>query len=63
MPDAIDELIIGFDRALRTLAGTTSAARPNPAGAIAAAELTSEERRHAAGLMRDRKSTRLNSSH
>jgi ubiquinone biosynthesis monooxygenase Coq7 len=37
---------------LRTLAGTTSAARPNPAGAIAAAELTSEERRHAAGLMR-----------
>jgi len=52
MPDAIDELIIGFDRALRTLAGTTSAARPNPAGAIAAAELTSEERRHAAGLMR-----------
>ena len=51
MPDAIDELIIGFDRALRTLAGTTSAARPNPAGAIAA-ELTSEERRHAAGLMR-----------
>jgi len=52
MPDAIDELIIGFDRALRTLAGTASAARPNPAGAIAAAELTSEERRHAAGLMR-----------
>jgi len=52
MPDAIDELIIGFDRALRTLAGTASAARPNPAAAIAAAELTSEERRHAAGLMR-----------
>ena len=52
MPDAIDELIIGFDRALRTLAGRASAARPNPAGAIAAAELTSEERRHAAGLMR-----------
>ena len=52
MPDVIDQLIVGFDRALRTLAGTASAARPNPAGAIAAAELTPEERRHAAGLMR-----------
>ena len=52
MPDVIDQLIVGFDRALRTLAGTASAARPNPAGTIAAAELTPEERRHAAGLMR-----------
>lgn len=52
MPDAIDQLIVGFDRALRTLSGTASAARPNPAGAIAAADLTPEERRHAAGLMR-----------
>lgn len=52
MPDVIDQLIVGFDRALRTLSGTGSAARPNPAGTIAAAELTPEERRHAAGLMR-----------
>ena len=52
MPDVIDQLIVGFDRALRTLAGTASAARPNPAGTIAAAELSPEERRHAAGLMR-----------
>ena len=52
MPDAIDRLIVGFDRALRTLSGTASAARPNPAGAIAGEDLTPEERRHAAGLMR-----------
>jgi ubiquinone biosynthesis monooxygenase Coq7 len=52
MPDTIDQLIVGFDRALRTLSGTASAARPNPAGAIASDELTPEERRHAAGLMR-----------
>jgi ubiquinone biosynthesis monooxygenase Coq7 len=52
MPDAIDQLIIGFDRALRTLSGMASAARPNPAGAIAGTDLTPEERRHAAGLMR-----------
>jgi Ubiquinone biosynthesis protein COQ7 len=52
MPDAIDQLITGFDRALRTLAGTASAARPNPAGAIAGSDLTPDERRHAAGLMR-----------
>ena len=52
MPDPIDQLIVGFDRALRTLSGTVSGARPNPAGDIASADLTAEERRHAAGLMR-----------
>jgi ubiquinone biosynthesis monooxygenase Coq7 len=52
MPDAIDQLIVGFDRALRTLSGTASAARPNPAAGIAGSDLTPEERRHAAGLMR-----------
>ena len=52
MPDAIDQLIIGFDHALRTLSGTASGARPNPAGAIAGTDLTPEERRNAAGLMR-----------
>jgi ubiquinone biosynthesis monooxygenase Coq7 len=52
MPDGIDRLIVGFDRALRTLSGKASAARPNPAAGIVGEELTPEERRHAAGLMR-----------
>jgi ubiquinone biosynthesis monooxygenase Coq7 len=49
MPDA---LITGFDRALRTLSGTTRASRPSPAVATTEGSLTQEERRHAAGLMR-----------
>ena len=53
MPEGIDRLIVGFDRALRTLSGTASAARPNPAAAASSARsLTPDERRHAAGLMR-----------
>ena len=47
-----DELIIGFDRALRTLAGTASSQRPNPAVKLPEETLTPEERRHAGGLMR-----------
>jgi ubiquinone biosynthesis monooxygenase Coq7 len=47
-----DELIIGFDRALRTLAGTASSQRPNPAVNLPEEALTPEERRHAGGLMR-----------
>ena len=47
-----DELIIGFDRALRTLAGTASSQRPNPAVNLPEETLTPEERRHAGGLMR-----------
>jgi 3-demethoxyubiquinol 3-hydroxylase len=47
-----DELIIGFDRALRTLAGTASSQRPNPAANLPEETLTPEERRHAGGLMR-----------
>ena len=47
-----DELIIGFDRALRTLAGTASSQRPNPAVDLPEETLTPEERRHAGGLMR-----------
>ncbi len=49
---AIDPLVIGFDRALRTLAGIASSVRPNPAANTPEGSLTSEERRHAAGLMR-----------
>jgi 3-demethoxyubiquinol 3-hydroxylase len=52
MPNAIDQLIIGFDRALRTLSGTVSGARPNPAVGVVGPDLTPDERRHAAGLMR-----------
>jgi len=48
----LDSLIIGFDRALRTLAGTATSARPIPGAAIAEPELSPDERRHAAGLMR-----------
>ncbi len=47
-----DELIAGFDRALRMLTGTASSRRPNPASNLAEAPLTPEERRHAGGLMR-----------
>jgi ubiquinone biosynthesis monooxygenase Coq7 len=47
-----DQLILGFDRALRTLAGTATTSRPVPGAALPEPELTPEERRHAAGLMR-----------
>lgn len=52
MPDTIDRSIVGFDRALRTLSGTVSARRPNPAAEVVGGELSPDERRHAAGLMR-----------
>jgi ubiquinone biosynthesis monooxygenase Coq7 len=48
----IDSLIVGFDRALRTLSGIASSARPNPAADAVDGPLTPEERHHAAGLMR-----------
>jgi ubiquinone biosynthesis monooxygenase Coq7 len=48
----IDALILGFDRALRTLTGTAASVRPYPAAACPEPELTEAERRHAAGLMR-----------
>lgn len=48
----IDELIIGFDRALRTLSGTAVSARPSPADKYSDSTLNEAERRHAAGLMR-----------
>lgn len=47
-----DDLIVGFDRALRTLTGTTTSSRPNPAASAPESPLTPDERRHAAGLMR-----------
>ena len=48
----IDQMILGFDRALRTLAGTVTSSRPIPGASLPQPELTPEERRHAAGLMR-----------
>lgn len=48
----IDDLILGFDRALRALAGTAVSGRANPAHGLPESELTPDERRHAAGLMR-----------
>src|SRR5258708_25530339 len=48
----IDDLILGFDRALRTLSGVVASGRANPAAGMAEPELTPEERRHAAGLKR-----------
>jgi len=48
----IDDLILGFDRALRTLSGVVASGRANPAAGMPEPDLTPEERRHAAGLMR-----------
>ena len=48
----LDDLVIGFDRALRTITGHATSSRPTPGANIVDGELTPEERRHAAGLMR-----------
>jgi ubiquinone biosynthesis monooxygenase Coq7 len=52
MPSVIDDLIIGFDRSLRTLTGTHRGVRDFPGEDLPEVDLTEEERRHAAGLMR-----------
>lgn len=48
----LDNLIVGFDRALRTLAGVSTTVRPVPGGDLHDADMADDERRHAAGLMR-----------
>ena len=49
----LDQLIIEFDKAVRTLHGVVSQSRPTPHPQIPPLEaLTDEERKHAAGLMR-----------
>ena len=48
----IDDLILGVDGALRTLAGAVHANRTNPAAHTEDAHLEPDERRHSAGLMR-----------
>ncbi len=51
--NVIDHLIMGADRALRTLAASEQhAQRPSPAAHIQEQALSAEEKRHAAGLMR-----------
>jgi ubiquinone biosynthesis monooxygenase Coq7 len=47
-----DDLVISFDRALRTLAGLATTSRPMPGAGVPEAELTEDERRAAAGMMR-----------
>ena len=49
----IDGLIIEFDRALRSIVGATPMRRPVPdSSAMYETELSAEEKKHAAGLMR-----------
>jgi len=50
--DAVDHLIIGFDRALKTLTGGRTVQRENPAEQIQDADLSDAEKRHVGGLMR-----------
>jgi 3-demethoxyubiquinol 3-hydroxylase len=48
----LDSLIIAFDRALHTLSGAVTPARPSPGSNLADADLRPDEVAHAAGLMR-----------
>jgi ubiquinone biosynthesis monooxygenase Coq7 len=48
----VDSIIIQFDKGLRALTGGLAASRPNPAGNVAQSQLSNQQRRHSAGLMR-----------
>ncbi|MFZ5510619.1 MAG: 2-polyprenyl-3-methyl-6-methoxy-1,4-benzoquinone monooxygenase [Pseudomonadota bacterium] len=48
----MDRLITEFDRALRTVFGPARSTRPMPGGGLPEAELSAQEKRHAAALMR-----------
>jgi ubiquinone biosynthesis monooxygenase Coq7 len=48
----LDNLIVGFDRTVRTLAGVAHSARPMPGSGLPEGELSPAERRHAGALMR-----------
>lgn len=48
----LDQLIAGFDKALRVVGGVATSSRPNPAAHAADCELNEQEQRHSAGLMR-----------
>jgi ubiquinone biosynthesis monooxygenase Coq7 len=49
---SFDSLIAQVDRALRTVSNVTEASRVSPAEALPEAELSEQDRRHAAALMR-----------
>lgn len=48
----IDDLIVGFDKGLRTLFAPSRTSRPLPGKGLAEAEMTEDEKRVAAALMR-----------
>ena len=52
MLPTLDELIVAFDKGLRTVFAPAQSLRPVPGDALAEADLTSEQRAHAAALMR-----------
>jgi 3-demethoxyubiquinol 3-hydroxylase len=52
MISSVDSVIGHLDRALRTICGVHGSNRVSPAAAVAEADLDSEEKRHAAALMR-----------
>ena len=52
MGTVLDDVVLGFDRALKTLTGQVEASRPNPAGDVVDLTLEEEDRAHAVGLMR-----------
>ena len=52
MSTKIDKLIVEFDKALHTLAARPVSARPVPGNALAEAQLSDADKRHAAALMR-----------
>lgn len=49
---SIDDLIVGFDRGLRTVFAKATSARPYPDADLPEPDLTPDQRRHAAALMR-----------
>jgi ubiquinone biosynthesis monooxygenase Coq7 len=48
----IDHLLLNLDRALRVVTGQAKAQRPTPALALQESDLSDQEKRHSAGLMR-----------
>jgi len=48
----LDNLIVGLDKALRVVGGAVKASRANPGALAPDAELSPQEQRHSAGLMR-----------
>lgn len=48
----LDRLLVGFDRSLRVLSGQAHSSRRIPGDILKEAELSDEEKKHSAGLMR-----------